>query len=70
MGALHICRSFTKATMSPLGEISGRSPSPSGFGSPPSNGTDHTCTVTGVAAPMGLTGRLSFQFEPWSPPRT
>ena len=69
-GADQIWRSFSNATTSPRGDTAGRSPSPSSFGSPPSNGTDQTLTVVGALTAAGFTGRPSSQFEPWSPPRT
>src|ERR1700693_2399752 len=45
IGEIQISWFFVKATASPRGEIPGASPSASAFGSPPSKGTDHTCTL-------------------------
>ena len=64
IGATHTCRSRSKATSSPRGEITGPSPSPISRGSPPANAIDQTCTFGGRGIPSGFTGRLSSQFAP------
>ena len=64
-GTIQIWWSFvSKATRPSFGESAGRSPSPMARGSPPSKGTDQTCTFAGVGTEVALTVTASSQLPP------
>src|SRR5690242_18108192 len=63
-GAAQSPRSFVNTTRSLFGEISGSSPSPRSFGSPPLNGALHTCTFICVGPFAGFTPTELSKFEP------
>src|SRR5690606_37730638 len=69
IGAIHTCPCRTNATRSPEGAITGSSPSDNSRGSPPSNGTLHSCTLVPPGRDAGFRGVLEFG-PPWSPPLT
>ena len=64
IGTDQSCRARVNTTTSPLGEMTGFSPSPRDTGVPPANGTDHISTLLGSGMPSGLTGSASSKLDP------
>src|ERR1041385_1845365 len=64
IGTDQIARSLMNATRSPLGEMTGSSPSLRSFAPPPANGMVQSCTFICVGAIAGFTPVELSQFEP------